>query len=172
MESTVPNSPESFGDKTNELVMAFDLAVDESRRRAAVLHAIGAHWDPAVVLANEQAACEMLSSGLDGPTQQIYDYLVAARVIPAGRAVRMLPIDPHADPSRRAWVACPACRPGDCCTDCESGRNCFVHWQYLIRNEGPRVFLQCPTCAHWWIADTSHSDWRASASTVLHRKRA
>ena len=56
MESTVPNSPESFGDKTNELVMAFDLAVDESRRRAAVLHAIGAHWDPAVVLANEQAS--------------------------------------------------------------------------------------------------------------------
>ena len=84
MESTVPNSPESFGDKTNELVMAFDLAVDEARRRAAVLqlHAIGAHWDPAVVLANEQAACEMLYSGLDGPTQQIYDYLVAARVIP------------------------------------------------------------------------------------------
>jgi hypothetical protein len=82
MESTVPTSPESFGDKTNELVMAFDLAVDESRRRAAMLHAIGAHWDPAVVLANEQAACEMLYSGLDGPTQQIYDYLVAARVIP------------------------------------------------------------------------------------------
>jgi hypothetical protein len=34
------------------------------------------------VLANEQAACEMLYSGLDGPTQRIYDYLVAARVIP------------------------------------------------------------------------------------------
>ena len=76
------------------------------------------------------------------------------------------------DPRRRAWVACPACRHGDGCPDCESGRNCFVHWQYLIRNEGPRVFLQCPTCAHWWIADTSHSDWRATASTVLHRKRA
>jgi DNA-directed RNA polymerase subunit M/transcription elongation factor TFIIS len=83
----------------------------------------------------------------------------------------MLPIDPHADPSRRAWVACPACRHGDGCPDCESGRNCFVHWQYLIRNEGPRVFLQCPTCAHWWITDTSQSDWRATASTVLHRKR-
>ena len=82
MESTVPNSPESFGDKTNELVMAFDLAVDEARRRAAVLRAIGAHWDPAVVLANEQAACEMLYSGLDSQTQQIYDNLVAARVIP------------------------------------------------------------------------------------------
>jgi hypothetical protein len=82
MESTVHNSPESFGDKTNEVVMAFDLAVDEARRRSAVLRAIGAHWDPAVVLANELAACEMLYSGLDGPTQQIYDYLVTARVIP------------------------------------------------------------------------------------------
>ena len=82
MESTVPNSPESFGDNTNALVMAFDLAVDAARRRAAVLHAIGAHWDPAVVLANEQAAYEMLYSGLDGPTQPIYDYPVAARVIP------------------------------------------------------------------------------------------
>ena len=82
MEWTVPNSPESFADKTNELVMTFDLAVDEGRRRTAVLHAIGAHWDPAVVLANEQAACEMLYSGLDSPTQQIYDYPVAARVIP------------------------------------------------------------------------------------------
>ena len=67
MQATVPNSPESFGDKTNELVMAFDVAVDVSRRRAAVLHAIGAHWDPAVVLANEQAACELLYSGLDRP---------------------------------------------------------------------------------------------------------
>jgi hypothetical protein len=68
MESTVHNSPESFGDKTNEVVMAFDLAVDEARRRSAMLRAIGAHWDPAVVLANELAACEMLYSGLDGPT--------------------------------------------------------------------------------------------------------
>jgi hypothetical protein len=59
----------------------------------------------------------------------------------------MLPIDPHADPSRRAWVAFPPCRHGDGCPDCESGRNCFVHWQYLIRNEGPRVFLQGPTYA-------------------------
>lgn len=82
MESTVPNSPESFADKTNELVMTFDLAVDESRRRAAMLHAIGAHWDPVVVLANEQAACEMLYFGLDGTAHKIYEYLVAAHVIP------------------------------------------------------------------------------------------
>jgi hypothetical protein len=33
MESTVPNSPESFGDKADELATSFDLAVDEARRR-------------------------------------------------------------------------------------------------------------------------------------------
>ena len=64
------------------LRLQFDTGTTLHRRRAAVLPAIGAHWDPAVVLANEQAACEMLYSGLDSPTQQIYDYPVAARVIP------------------------------------------------------------------------------------------
>ena len=62
--------------------MSFDLTVDEARRRAAVLQAIGAHWDPAVVLANELAAYELLYSGLDGPTQRIYDDLVVAGVLP------------------------------------------------------------------------------------------
>jgi hypothetical protein len=85
MESTVPNSAESFADTANEWVMSFDLAVDEACRRSAVLHAIGTHWDPAVVLANEQAAYELLYSGLDGPTQRIYDDLVAAGVIPRRR---------------------------------------------------------------------------------------
>ena len=82
MESTVPVSPDSFAGNTNALAMSFDLTVDEARRRAAVLQAIGAHWDPAVVLANELAAYELLYSGLDGPTQQIYDDLVDAGVLP------------------------------------------------------------------------------------------
>jgi hypothetical protein len=73
MESTVPDTPDTFADRANELVMSFDLTVDEARRRAAVLQAIGVHWDPAVALANELAAYEMLYSGLDGPTQRIYD---------------------------------------------------------------------------------------------------
>ena len=34
------------------------------------------------MLANEQAACELLYSDWTGPTQQIYHYLVAACVIP------------------------------------------------------------------------------------------
>ena len=86
MESTVPNSPDSFADKANELVMSFDLTVDEARRRAAVLQAIGAQWDPAVALANELAAYELLYSGLDGPHQRIYDDLVAAGVLPRRRS--------------------------------------------------------------------------------------
>jgi hypothetical protein len=67
----------------------------------------------------------------------------------------MLPIDPDADSSRRAWPPCPACHHGDGCPDCESSRNCSVHWQYLLRNEGKRVFMQCAMCAHLWTADTS-----------------
>ena len=172
MESTVPNSPDSFPGNTNALAMSFDLTVDEARRRAAVLQAIGAQWDPAVVLANEVAAYELLYSGLDGPTQRIYDDLVAAGVLPRGGAAVMLPIDPEADRSRRAWVACPVCHHGDGCPDCESRRNCSVHWQYLLRNGGPRVIMQCPTCAHLWTTDTSRSDWRSDTSAVVHRKGA
>lgn len=82
MESTVPDTQDAFADRANELVMSFDLTVDEARRRAAVLQAIGDHWDPVDVMANELAAQELLYSGLDGPTQQIYDDLVAAGVLP------------------------------------------------------------------------------------------
>ena len=82
MESTVPNSPNSFADSANELEMSFDLTLDEARRRAAVLQAIGAQWDPAVALANELAAYDLLYSGLDGPTQRSYDDLVVAGVLP------------------------------------------------------------------------------------------
>jgi hypothetical protein len=82
MESTVPDDPESVGDKAVEFAMALDLGTHEAHRRIAVLDAMGAHWDPDVVLANEELALEMLYSGLDGPTQQIYDDLVVAGVIP------------------------------------------------------------------------------------------
>ncbi len=86
MEPTVPNSPNSFAASANELVMSFDLTMDEARRRSAVLQAIGAHWDPAVALANELAAYELLYSGLDVANQRIYDELVAAGVLPRRRS--------------------------------------------------------------------------------------
>jgi hypothetical protein len=86
MKMTAPHRPDSFGDSTNALAMSFDLTIDEARRRAAVLQAIGAHWDPAVVLANELSAYELLYSGLDDANQRIYDDLVEAGVLPGRRS--------------------------------------------------------------------------------------
>jgi hypothetical protein len=66
----------------------------------------------------------------------------------------MLPIDPDADRSRRAWLACPSCDHGAGCGDCRNGRNCHTHWQYLLSNAAAVVNLQCPSCAHLWSYDT------------------
>jgi hypothetical protein len=66
----------------------------------------------------------------------------------------MLPIDPDADKSRRAWLACPSCDHGAACGECGSGRNCQTHWQYLLSNTAAVVHLQCPTCTHLWSYDT------------------
>jgi hypothetical protein len=72
----------------NNLAFAYDLTLDEARRRAAVLEAIGDDWDPVEVLAQEDRAYAMLYSDLDDNQQRIYDELVAAGVLPdrvAGR---------------------------------------------------------------------------------------
>lgn len=61
---------------------AYDLTLDEARRRTAVLDAIGDDWDPLTVLAEEHRAYEMLYSDLDVEQQRIYDDLVAAGVLP------------------------------------------------------------------------------------------
>lgn len=61
---------------------AYELTLDEARRRAAVLEAIGEDWDPLAVLAEEDRAYAMLYSGLDDEQQRIYDDLVAAGVLP------------------------------------------------------------------------------------------
>jgi uncharacterized protein DUF6400 len=65
--------------------MAFDLTLDEVRRRTAVLEAIGDDWDPVAVLAEEERAYDMLYSNLDDEQQRIFDELVGAGVLP-GRA--------------------------------------------------------------------------------------
>ena len=64
----------------------------------------------------------------------------------------MLPIDPTADRSRRAWLPCPVCEHD--CGDCRSSTNCDVHWQYLLSNQATLVHLQCPTCGTLWSTDT------------------
>jgi Family of unknown function (DUF6400) len=65
-----------------DLEFAYDLTLDEARRRSAVLQAIGDDWDPITVLAEEQKAYDMLYSGLDEEQQRIYDELVSAGVLP------------------------------------------------------------------------------------------
>jgi hypothetical protein len=74
--------------EADHLAFAYDLTLDEARRRAAVLEAIGDDWDPAEVLAQEDRAYAMLYSNLDDDQQRIYDELVSAGVLPdrvAGR---------------------------------------------------------------------------------------
>jgi hypothetical protein len=39
------------------------------------------------------------------------------------------------------------------CPQCQDNHNCRIHWQYLVKYEGTRVSLQCPTCAHLWTVD-------------------
>jgi hypothetical protein len=69
------------------VVFAFDRTRDEVRRRAAVVAALGPHWDPVAVLRDERTAHDLLYSGLDARQQAIHDTLVAAGVLP-GRETR------------------------------------------------------------------------------------
>lgn len=73
---------------TADLEFAYDLTLDEARRRSAVLESIGHDWDPIRALAEEQQAEDMLYANLDDEQQQIYDDLVAAGVLPDRTVVR------------------------------------------------------------------------------------
>ncbi len=72
-----------------DLDFAYDLTLDEARRRSAVLEAIGADWDPVAVLAEEQKAYDMLYSDLDEEQQRVYDELVRAGVLPERTTARV-----------------------------------------------------------------------------------
>ncbi|SPM36490.1 hypothetical protein MRAB57_4331 [Mycobacterium rhizamassiliense] len=61
---------------------AYDLTLDEARRRSAVLETLGDDWDPVAVLAEEEKAYDMLYSDLDAEQQRVYDELVRAGVLP------------------------------------------------------------------------------------------
>ena len=71
----MPNNPTG-------LEFAYDLTLDEVRRRSAVLEAIGPDWDPVRALAEEEKAYAMLYSNLDAEQQRHYDRLVSAGVLP------------------------------------------------------------------------------------------
>ena len=136
-----------------DLDFAYDLTLDEARRRTAVLEAIGDDWDPIAVLAEEEKAYDMLYSDLDEEQQRIYDELVSAGVLP-DRTVIVLPIDPTADRARRAWLACPRCDHGAPAPTARARRTAPTHWQYLLSNQGTVVHLQCPDCGYLWSTDT------------------
>ncbi|MFI8101075.1 DUF6400 family protein [Streptomyces sp. NPDC086023] len=59
-----------------------DFTGHEIERRAQVLAALGADWDPVEVLRGEEQAYDLLYSGLDAEQQRLYDDLVAAGVLP------------------------------------------------------------------------------------------
>jgi hypothetical protein len=74
----------------------------------------------------------------------------------------MLPLDPSADPARRAWLRCPNSDHGAAeCIDCRAGRTCTRHWQYLLGNKATRLYLQCPDCAQLWEIDTAAPESQA-----------
>ena len=72
-----------------DLDFSYDLTLDEARRRAAVLGAIGEDWDPIAVMAEEEKAYDMLYSDLDEDQQRIYDELVTAGVLPDRTVTRV-----------------------------------------------------------------------------------
>ncbi|WP_330338702.1 hypothetical protein [Streptomyces sp. NBC_00557] len=62
----------------------------------------------------------------------------------------MLPLDPQADPGRRAWgVDCPGCD--------DRGR-----WRYLLSNTGSLLHLQCPACHHVWTHESGFGATRSA----------
>ena len=71
-----------MSDNSTDLEFAYDLTLDEVRRRTAVLEAIGEDWDPIRALAEEEQASAMLYSNLDAEQQRHYDNLVSAGVLP------------------------------------------------------------------------------------------
>ncbi|MFF7886311.1 DUF6400 family protein [Streptomyces sp. NPDC007896] len=77
-----PHNP-SPSDGTPALVdFSVDLTAQEVQRQAQVLGALGPDWDPMEVMLGEEAAYDLLYSGLDEEQQRLYDDLVAAGVLP------------------------------------------------------------------------------------------
>ena len=72
---------------TSLVPFIIDFTAHEGTRLAAVLDAIGPHWDPIQVYNDEQAAQRMLYANLDADQQAAYDLLVAAGVLPDIREV-------------------------------------------------------------------------------------
>ncbi|WP_435972071.1 DUF6400 family protein [Streptomyces sp. Qhu_M48] len=77
------------GSHSDLVGFSIDLTVEEARRRAEVVAALGPDWDPVAVMREEAAAHALLYSGLDEEQQRVHAMLVAAGVLPGegpGRA--------------------------------------------------------------------------------------
>ncbi|WP_030725589.1 DUF6400 family protein [Streptomyces sp. NRRL S-237] len=88
-EPTPPSDASGASDASELVDFAVDLTSQEVLRRAQVMAALGPDWDPMEVLLGEEAAYDLLYSGLDAQQQRLYDDLVAAGVLPSrgdGRA--------------------------------------------------------------------------------------
>ncbi|MFI9747585.1 DUF6400 family protein [Streptomyces sp. NPDC052494] len=70
------------GPRSDLVGFGIDLTVEEARRRAEVVAALGPDWDPVAVLREEEAAHALLYSGLDEERQRLHAMLVAAGVLP------------------------------------------------------------------------------------------
>ncbi|MFD3330289.1 DUF6400 family protein [Streptomyces sp. NPDC058701] len=79
---TPPADPSSGAATPGTVGFTVDLASQEVLRRAHVMAALGPDWDPIEVLRGEEAAYDLLYSGLDAEQQRLYDDLVAAGVLP------------------------------------------------------------------------------------------
>lgn len=66
----------------DRVAFSLDLTLEESRRRAAVVAALGDDWDPLAVLRSEDEAHRLLYSGLDAEQERTYAMLVEAGVLP------------------------------------------------------------------------------------------
>jgi hypothetical protein len=67
---------------TSLIPFTIDLTAHEGTRLAAVLDALGTHWDPIEVSTGEAQAHRMLYANLDSDQQAAHDLLVAAGVLP------------------------------------------------------------------------------------------
>jgi hypothetical protein len=59
-----------------------DLTAHEGTRLAAVLNALGPHWDPTQIYTDEVEAHRMLYADLDSDQQAVYDLLIADGALP------------------------------------------------------------------------------------------
>ncbi|MBQ0826430.1 DUF6400 family protein [Streptomyces tagetis] len=69
-------------DRSGHLAFTLDLTLEEARRRAEVIAALGPDWDPVAALRAEEAARDLLYSGLDADQERTYAMLVEAGVLP------------------------------------------------------------------------------------------